>query len=144
MMKNASQLRLEFRQYAEGALSSFGLFWIPPIPFEGKPPATPIMVNDISGNTNMSHEEWANRHGFSLEKLLKKGWVRLQVLANQYFIADHQSRKGLTSDQQMTLFRFLSSESKFPQIVMETPSGIKQFRDSEENREEALNYLCAA
>ncbi len=143
-MKTAAELRLEFRQYTEGAMSWFGLFWIPPIPFEGKPPATPIMVNDISGSTNLSHEEWANRHGFSLEKLLKKGWVRLQILAGKYFIADHNCSSGLNAYQQTSLFRFFSSESKFPQIVVETPAGMKQFNDTEEDREEALNYLCAS
>ena len=81
----------EFREHIqqttnEGASSHEGLYWIDPT---GKS----FLVNhsSLESDTKLSHEDWANKNGLNLEKMLEGGWIRVQAISPMYLMIDHKS-----------------------------------------------------
>lgn len=44
----------------------------------------------VNEGPQLCHEEWAEKHNSSLEKLLKKGWIRIQHIIPQYIFIDFE------------------------------------------------------
>ena len=118
-----------------GAFSNEGLFWI-----NKKGDVLPVNVPPYQMYS--SHEEYANeKWGVSLETALKKGYIRVQAISNQYLFIDHRQTE-LKNTQIPALEKFFYNNEKpihYKQFVVERKnSDMKEF--SADQIQEALVF----
>lgn len=131
-----------FREYVlsrwanffEGAWSNQGLFWISP------------KGNTHSVPEHQSHEEWATEHhdphgGRGLEKLLRKGWIRVQSISPRYLFINHEVRHEVPSEQAEALAHFFfdgNQLKEYNEYVMDCNHNMQEF--GKDNGYEAFKY----
>ncbi|MDC0288471.1 hypothetical protein OAL01_03380 [Rubripirellula sp.] len=105
-----------FREYIQqttndGASSHEGLYWV-------DPKGESFLVNNSSldRDTKLSHEDWANKNGFSLEEMFEAGWIRVQALPPQYLMIDHKTVR-LGRRQAVSLYPFFTD--RYHRIILD-------------------------
>jgi hypothetical protein len=83
--------------------------------------------NSIPVGDDLSHEEWANAHGYELEDLLSQGWCRIQNVPPPYLLIDFQLPVNAAQAKAVSVL----FQNRLDQIVVEYQGEAKSFKEGE-------------